>query len=406
MSTAVAAARHRSRPTAANGKVPRHTNGKPPAGGEGLAGGQVNGQPPAAGKSAAGKSPAASKPAAAGQPRNRRAWAPDHDDHFIYKAVKFDGMTQSWVAGLLQINQSTVSRVIQRYERWQAHASPRDQGRLEHAERLRVQHWLTFERNEQILCSCLRIATEMEREGCVTTTTTSRPLSQPDRERELRQQSANVDRHGVASRFLRLAFRINMEQLKLVQADEPPLPPPLSDDEIAEEEQAAAAFAAEFRGHRKHPGQGDERQASGDSGREAGVGEQEAELIERLQRQEELERAELAQQLEAQLAQRSTDQPITDQPAADVHNLHNLHSPCTEENDASDCDTSTCDESHSAEKIANPACTADAAPRVGPAAGEHSPEENERRAANSELLGVVQALHEQRARSTRPRQPR
>ena len=78
-----------------------------------------------------------------------------------------EGKSQGWVAGLLGISQSTVSRILQRYERWQAHAKEREGGRLDPAERLRAQRWLTFERNELILSSCLRIATEME--GCIDT---------------------------------------------------------------------------------------------------------------------------------------------------------------------------------------------------------------------------------------------
>src|SRR5689334_15040305 len=89
-------------------------------------------------------------------------WTPDGDAHLIYQWVKFEGKTQSWVASALGVNQSTISRVIQRYERWQAHAKERENGRLDHAERLRAQRWLTYERNELIAASCLRIAKELE----------------------------------------------------------------------------------------------------------------------------------------------------------------------------------------------------------------------------------------------------
>src|SRR5687767_884444 len=94
--------------------------------------------------------------------RRRRAWAPQEDDHQIYEWVRFDGKSQVWVAGQLGISQATVSRVIQRYERWQAHADPREGGRLDPAERARAQRWLTFERNERILASALRIADNVE----------------------------------------------------------------------------------------------------------------------------------------------------------------------------------------------------------------------------------------------------
>ena len=54
---------------------------------------------------------------------------------------------------------------------------------------------------------------------------------------EIRSEERGVDRHGVAARFLRLAFRINMEQLKLVEQDPPPMPEPLTAAELAEEEE-------------------------------------------------------------------------------------------------------------------------------------------------------------------------
>ena len=94
--------------------------------------------------------------------KSRRSWAPDHDDHFIYWWVKHQGQSQAVVAGQLGISQGTVSRTIQRYERWQSRAEAQLDGRLNHAERLRAQRWLTYERNELILASCLRIAAEME----------------------------------------------------------------------------------------------------------------------------------------------------------------------------------------------------------------------------------------------------
>lgn len=57
--------------------------------------------------------------------RSRRPWKPEGDDHLIFQWVKMQGKSQGWVAGELGISQATVSRVIQRYERWQAHAEER-----------------------------------------------------------------------------------------------------------------------------------------------------------------------------------------------------------------------------------------------------------------------------------------
>src|SRR5207249_1081252 len=164
----------------------------------------------------------------------------------IFHWVKMEGQKQGWVAYKFGIDQATVSRIVQRYERWQAHAKPREGGRLDPAERLRAQRWLTFERNELILASCLRIAGEMEGFTDVSRSTTSHPVRSPSRESLVRVENASVDRSGVAARFLRLAYRINMEQLKLAGLEELPPAEPLPEDEQAEEDRQAAADAAEL----------------------------------------------------------------------------------------------------------------------------------------------------------------
>src|SRR5436190_19365510 len=115
-----------------------------------------------------------------------KPWVPSDDDRFIYSMVKYHGESQSAVANLLEINQGTVSRSIQRYERWLAHAQPRDDGRLDHAEQLRVQRQLTFERNELIVSSCLRIAREMEGVVDVSHSTVQRSTLDPANHRDIR----------------------------------------------------------------------------------------------------------------------------------------------------------------------------------------------------------------------------
>src|SRR5438874_1940204 len=176
----------------------------------------------------------------------RRSWQPNGDAHLIFQWVKFEGKSQSWVASAFGINQSTVSRIIQRYERWQAHAKERENGRLDHAERLRAQRWLTYERNELIVASCMRIANELE--GCIDTSrsTIYRVASDPTRDIDVRTHHACIDRTGMCSRFLRLAHRINMDNLKLAALDPPPMAEPLSPEELAAEEAQAAADAAEL----------------------------------------------------------------------------------------------------------------------------------------------------------------
>jgi helix-turn-helix protein len=176
---------------------------------------------------------------------NPSRWQPTGDDHLIFEWVKMQGKTQAEVARMFDINQSTVSRIIQRYERWQAHMKDRENGRLDPSERYRAQKWLTYERNELILASCLRIAGEMEGFTELSKSTISRPVGTAD-QREVRTEERVIDRHGTAARFLRLAFRINMEQLKLLDEQDAPRPDELSAEELAQEARDAAADAAEI----------------------------------------------------------------------------------------------------------------------------------------------------------------
>jgi transposase len=175
-----------------------------------------------------------------------RIWSPTGDDHLIFQWVKMEGKTQSTVASMFGINQSTVSRIVQRYERWQSHMKDRENGRLDPRERCRAQRWLTYERNELILASCLRIAGEMEGFTELSKSVTQYPTGNLHDGRKIRTEERVTDRHGIASRFLRLAFRINMEQLKLADEADDRRPEPLSAEEQAEEIRQAATDAAEL----------------------------------------------------------------------------------------------------------------------------------------------------------------
>ena len=163
--------------------------------------------------------------------RRRKPWQPGERDHLAYEWTRFRGKPQWWVAHELGVDQSTVSRIVARYEKWLAHSQPGESGQLAPAERQRVQRWLTYERNERILASALRIAGDMESLTDVSRSVVSRPMGEPDAEREVRTYHSVLDRSGLAARFLRLAFQINMQQLKLTEQE--PLEPlsPLSDDE-------------------------------------------------------------------------------------------------------------------------------------------------------------------------------
>ena len=305
------------------------------------------------------------------QGRKRCDWQPDRDDHFIYNQVKFEGMTQRWVAGLLEISQSTVSRVVKRYERWLAHAEKRAGGQLDHAERRRSQRWLTYERNELILATCLRIASDMERDRDVTRLVMSRSRSSD--EELTRREMSSEDRSGVAARFLRLAFRINMEQLKLVESDEPPPAPPLSAEQVALEEEAAAQARAELAAVRARSEACSQREAAE---------QQQAELVAKLQ--EEAERSELARQLAAELAQPSPAAAAADAAAAAAA-VHQLHHDSAAASAASAGAAIPCGENGRAEKNgADARITSNRRPRR--AANPQRDDDRQGRAARKELV--------------------
>lgn len=167
--------------------------------------------------------------------RQRKPWKPSGRDELVYQWVRMEGKTQQWVASAMDISQATVSRTLARYGKWQAHAKPGADGSLDRAERQRMQWQLTYERNERIVASALRLADEMEFPRDMEKSVTVRPNLPTTDERMIRQESFVQDRSGMIARFLRLAFRVNMEQLKLVDHEPEPLAP------LTEEEEAACA---------------------------------------------------------------------------------------------------------------------------------------------------------------------
>lgn len=174
-------------------------------------------------------------------------FTPSDRDRVIFKWVKFDGRSQGWVAQQLNVHQSTISRVIERYERWIARGGPSESGGMTRDERLRYQRWMTYERNELLLTSCLRLAAEMEQTLDTTKSNILHHASEPSRDLEIRTEHKVLDRSGNACRYLRLAFRLNMEQLKLVAQDELDPLPPLTIDEgdPALDDVLILAFAAD-----------------------------------------------------------------------------------------------------------------------------------------------------------------
>ena len=286
-------------------------------------------------------------PLAPAKQRTRRAWAPDADDHLIYRWVKLDGKGQDYVAQCFGIHQSTVSRIVRRYERWEAHAEARDNGRLDPAERLRSQRWLAFERNEAMLTSCLRLAGEMDGWKDVSKSVTRHPLNQPTQESDVRTEWSAVDRTGMAARFLRLAFRINMEQVKLAETQPAPLPAPLTEEEVAEQEVLAAEDHAQIVAVRERSNQNLEatrtsimdqlesaRSEAAQARRDAAAAREEAEAS----RQEaEAARREAEEARAAASRQREDSDDDSDSRGAGVneHKMHNLHTPSDAKSGAS-----------------------------------------------------------------------
>jgi hypothetical protein len=255
----------------------------------------------------------------------------------------------------LGVSQGTISRTIKRYERWQARAEAAADGRLDHAERLRAQRWLTYERNELILSSCLRIAGAMEGWTDVTKSTYLRPVAadKPGHGDEIRTEQREVDRHGLAARFLRLAHRINMEQLKLAEQAEPPPLPPLTAEQLAEEEASAAAIREELgRARQEAHNRFAKMQPAQAPPAAADQAQRQAE-VERLKQIEEAERLALAQEILAQgrasgVGSQESGVEVPSVPAVASVPLnpesgaHNAHSAEPQESGASHDETSTC----------------------------------------------------------------
>jgi hypothetical protein len=200
--------------------------------------------------------PSTTCPASAPQ-ANSQPWSPSDRDRLIFQWVKFEGHTQSWVADQLAMHQSSVSRIVERYERWIARGGPARQGGLSHDERLRSQQWLTYERNEWIVASALRLAGEMERAIETSRSNIKRHASDPTRELEVRTEYKMLDRSGIAARFLRLAHRVGMDQLQLVE-QEPlaELEPLTIDDAELEQEVSAEPLSHRERVAAEPPGEG------------------------------------------------------------------------------------------------------------------------------------------------------
>jgi len=182
--------------------------------------------------------------------RKRKAWAPNDDDHAIYHWVKVECKSQYFVAELFGISQPTVSRIVERYEKWQAHAEARASGQLDPAERVRAQRALTYLRNEKIITSCLRLAGDVEGFQEVSDSVSKAPDGGLAGMREIRCVSRMLDRTGMASRFYRLAHRVGLDQLELVEKEPAIAPAPLSEEEDAEQEAQAAADRAELQAAR------------------------------------------------------------------------------------------------------------------------------------------------------------
>lgn len=267
--------------------------------------------------------------------RRRKPWTPDHNATIVYQWVKFEGKRQSWVASALRISQSTVSRILERYEKWLAHGRVGAAG-LSEAERQRSQRWLTYERNELILASCLRIAGDME--GCrdVSRSVVTRPMGEPAGETEVRTTHESIDRSGIAARFLRLAFQINMQQLKIVEKEPLPPLPPLDEEELARQEEEAAVDTADIESVRVKIDEQEAIRQRVDAQVDQALA---AEVARRMQALEE-EAADTAASTSGGGADSAASRERVPEPAGGLK-LHNLHNVITAKSVASDRPTTT-----------------------------------------------------------------
>jgi transposase len=172
-----------------------------------------------------------------------KLWTPDHRDQLVYEWVTLQGKTQSEVAHMLKLSQPTVSRIVQRYRRWLGHAGPGVDGSLASDERRAVQRRLTYERNEWLLAGAMRLARDLEGFTDATQSTVRTRKDQPAAKDDVTTVYKSIDRSGEVCRFLRLAFRINMEQLRLVEQDSAEPLKPLTIADMRAWEAAQALWA-------------------------------------------------------------------------------------------------------------------------------------------------------------------
>jgi hypothetical protein len=164
---------------------------------------------------------------------NLRPWTPTSRDRLVYRWVKSDGQSQSEVAARLKINQSTVSRIVERFELWIAHGGPEQEGALNHEERRRAPRRLTYERNEWVIATAMRLTNQLQLFHEETSRSFAGPNALPDPERQVKTQVRTVDRTALAARYLSLVHQVNMDQHRLCSQDDE-LPPlmPLTEDDI------------------------------------------------------------------------------------------------------------------------------------------------------------------------------
>jgi len=288
-----------------------------------------------------------------------REWSPSDRERLIFQWVKFEGHTQSWVASQLNMHQSTVSRIVERYERWIARGGPARRGGISHDERLRSQRWLTYERNEWVISSALRLAGEMERAIETSRSNIKRDVTDPIRELEVRTEYKMLDRSGIAARFLRLAHRVGMDQLELVEQE------PLADLDPLTIDEAELELDCESRvgGAQK----------DGSSGHSPPYADKPPARAEPLSHRERVAAQPPGEGSQDEIASGHSP-PDTEEPPA----IHGVHDHEAAETTLNDDDAETCSENASAEKQLGDAYAVAssspemAEPAVAPAADESS----------------------------------
>jgi ParB-like chromosome segregation protein Spo0J len=180
--------------------------------------------------------------------RRRRQWSPSDRERLAYRWHKHQGLTQEEVGGRLGVHQTTISRMVRRVESWEARLRQTPEGRLElqHARR-----WSTMDQNDEVIRMCFRQVDELQYGKDYSTSRLHKPAGDPCAPMDVVTENGVRDYSGVIVRFLALAFRVNMQQLRISEMKPLADLPELSDEEIDAQIAESEALEAEIAAHER-----------------------------------------------------------------------------------------------------------------------------------------------------------